>query len=145
MLTVHRWPDLPQASPSWSGLALADRADVGSGWPASWFWLITDYLPEIARNESGPAGVAVVTADLRRRHERVDVIRMPIPAGCTDGVLGAYWRRPHAYLDAAVRRAMSGPALLPTDVVEPALQRLRGTSVTPTCSASRSSISAIAP
>ena len=32
---------------------------------------------------------------------------LPIPADCADGFLGAYWRRPKAYLDAGVRAAIS--------------------------------------
>jgi hypothetical protein len=32
---------------------------------------------------------------------------LPIPHDCTDGFLGAYWRRPAAYLDAGVRGAIS--------------------------------------
>ena len=30
-----------------------------------------------------------------------------MPHDCIDGFLYSYWRRPHAYLDPAVRRAMS--------------------------------------
>ncbi len=30
-----------------------------------------------------------------------------MPADCADGFLGAYWRRPEAYLDAAVRAGIS--------------------------------------
>ena len=32
---------------------------------------------------------------------------MPIPHDCTDGFLGAYWRRPEAYLDPVVRASIS--------------------------------------
>ena len=41
------------------------------------------------------------------------------PHDCTDGFLGAYWRRPHAYLDADVRGAMSTFTKL--DTLEPGL------------------------
>jgi hypothetical protein len=30
---------------------------------------------------------------------------VPIPHDCTDGFLGAYWRRPESYLSAEIRRA----------------------------------------
>jgi hypothetical protein len=30
-----------------------------------------------------------------------------VPHDCRDGFLGAYWRRPHAYLDARVREGIS--------------------------------------
>ena len=42
---------------------------------------------------------------------RAEVV--PVPHDCTDGFLHAYWRRPHAYLDPAVRAATSGFALIP--------------------------------
>ena len=48
---------------------------------------------------------------------------LPIPHDCEDGFLGAYWRRPHAYLDAGVRGAISGFARIGD--VGPALARLR--------------------
>lgn len=37
----------------------------------------------------------------------VQVHALPIPHDCTDGFLGAYWRRPEAYLDAGIRSAIS--------------------------------------
>ena len=41
-----------------------------------------------------------------------------------DGVLGAFWRRPEAYLDPGVRAAMSGIALLPSGVVARGVEEL---------------------
>jgi hypothetical protein len=38
---------------------------------------------------------------------RVIATPLPIPRDCVDGFLGAYWARPAAYLDAAVRTGMS--------------------------------------
>ena len=35
------------------------------------------------------------------------VIPVPIPHDCVDGFLGAYWRRPRAYLNADTRRGIS--------------------------------------
>src|SRR5882762_2236307 len=37
----------------------------------------------------------------------VETIEVPIPADCRDGFLGAYWKRPHAYLDPMVREGIS--------------------------------------
>ena len=50
---------------------------------------------------------------------------VPIPHDCRDGFLGAYWRRPHAYLDPAVRDAISVFRLLPADEVDAAMAALR--------------------
>jgi hypothetical protein len=49
-----------------------------------------------------------------------------VPHDCTDGFLGAYWRRPEAFLDPAVRLSNSGMALLDPDVVEQRMNRLEG-------------------
>jgi hypothetical protein len=38
---------------------------------------------------------------------RVEVSVVPIPHDCVDGFLGAYWRRPAAYLDEGVRAGIS--------------------------------------
>jgi hypothetical protein len=50
---------------------------------------------------------------------------VPIPHDCSDGFLGAYWRRPHAYLDAHVRSAISSFAKLPPGELDAGVARLR--------------------
>jgi SAM-dependent methyltransferase len=121
VLTHHHWADAAegfaelrrvadrQVVVTWDPALLADRC-----------WLITDYLPEVAANE---AGLATLDAALDAL-DVIDVVALPVPADCTDGVFAAYWRRPEAYLDPAVRRAISGLALLDDAVVVPAVQRL---------------------
>ncbi len=47
-----------------------------------------------------------------------------IPADCEDGFLGAFWRRPEAYLDPSIRGAMSVFAQLPPDLLQSGLDRL---------------------
>ena len=61
--------------------------------------------------------------ELERSLGPVDLRPLPIPHDCVDGFLGAYWRRPRAYLDAAVRGAISTFSKLAD--VEPGLVRLR--------------------
>jgi hypothetical protein len=46
-------------------------------------------------------------AALREALGNARVQRVPIPHDCTDGFLGAYWRRPAAYLDPSIRESMS--------------------------------------
>ena len=48
----------------------------------------------------------------------------PIPHDFTDGYQPAFWRRPEAYLDPAVRAASSTFATLPGHIVEPAMRQL---------------------
>ena len=86
------------------------------------FWLTAEYFPEIVELDRGRCplvtDVAEYIADCR-------VDRIEIPHDCIDGFLGAFWRRPEAYLDPNVRAGMSGFALLNTNVVSRGVERLR--------------------
>ena len=103
ILTVHHWPDQQ------TGLAelrrVARRRTVVFTWdPASaGFWL-ADYFPEILEIDRG---IFPSLAELRREFGLVTIVDVPIPHDCVDGFLGAYWRRPRAYLSASVRSAIS--------------------------------------
>ena len=48
---------------------------------------------------------------------------MLVPHDCSDGFLGAYWRRPHEYLDPGIRGAI--PTFSKIHDVESGLERLR--------------------
>jgi hypothetical protein len=39
--------------------------------------------------------------------KRISVQEVAIPYDCTDGFLGAYWRRPHEYLKPDIRKSIS--------------------------------------
>jgi SAM-dependent methyltransferase len=118
-LTIHHWSD-PIA-----GLAemrrVAGRQIVLTWDPAvtERFWLF-DYLPEIVEHERGVATLSTVVEHI----EVVTVEVLAVPFDCRDGVLGAYWRRPRAYLDPVTRSAISGIALLDDDVVQAGIARL---------------------
>lgn len=55
---------------------------------------------------------------------RTRVEHVPTPGDCTDGFFEAFWRRPEALLDPAVRAAQSMWALLPAGVEERIVRRL---------------------
>jgi DNA-binding transcriptional MerR regulator len=102
--TVHHWQD-PIA-----GLRemrrVARRVVVFTfdasefGWRRR-FWLTRDYLPEVVGLVTGWS-LAGLTDAIGARAEPV-----LIPWDCADGFFEAYWRRPEAYLDDHVRRAVS--------------------------------------
>jgi len=55
---------------------------------------------------------------------RTRVERIPTPGDCVDGFFEAFWRRPEALLDPAVRGAQSMWALLEPGVEQRMVQRL---------------------
>jgi SAM-dependent methyltransferase len=122
VFTVHHWSD---AGLGLSELRRVARKQVVVTWDpdvfAQQFWLVRDYLPEAAAHETQLATLATVLAHLGPATIEI----LPVPDDCTDGFFGAYWKRPHAYLDATVRGAISGLALLDQDVVSAAMERLR--------------------
>ncbi|HEX2203147.1 MAG TPA: class I SAM-dependent methyltransferase [Longimicrobium sp.] len=120
VLTLHHWPDWRR------GLAEMRRVARGPVVVLTWdpahpgFWLVQEYFPEILAADL----VVFPTMDeIGRVLGPVDARPVPLPPDCADGFLGAYWRRPHAYLDPGRRRAISAFAKL--DDAAPGLARLR--------------------
>jgi SAM-dependent methyltransferase len=124
VLTVHHWSDFGRGLREMR--RICRRRVVVLTWvpeAAEDFWLTRDYLPEILSYDrqffpTTENLIALMEANIGPAH--VDVV--PVPQDCTDGFLGAYWQRPGAYLDPAVRGAISIFALLDT---EDGLARLR--------------------
>lgn len=89
----------------------------------SWkFWLV-EYFPDCL---SLPSEISAPGVDDVRAHLAVHTVTgVPVPADCTDGFAGAYWRRPEAYLDPSVRAGISSLALLSPADAERGVQRLR--------------------
>src|SRR5262249_2091615 len=121
ILTVHHWPDRARGLAELARVA-RDRVVIVTWDPEARyaFWLVDDYFPEI------PAIDRVIFPtldDFRRMLGPVDARPLLVPHDCVDGFLGAYWRRPEAYLDAGVRGAIS--TFTKVADVEPGLARLR--------------------
>jgi SAM-dependent methyltransferase len=122
ILTIHHWTSLA------AGLAelrrVASRRVViltfDSGCDDS-FWLALHYLPEIIELDRRCLPPITELAGLLGE---IEVREVPIPSDCRDGFQGAFWQRPEAYLDPAVRRGISTFAKLPPDVVDRGLSRL---------------------
>jgi Methyltransferase domain len=124
VLTVHHWCS---AAAGLAEMRRVARMQVVLTWDpdvTSRFWLVTDYLPQILVHERGLACLDAVRAGLRAGTADVTVVPVLVPADCADGFLGAYWRRPGAYLRPAVRAAISSLSLLDQQVVGSAMTRL---------------------
>jgi len=130
VLTVHHWRS---ASAGLAELRRVARTQVVFTWDpeiTSRFWLLTDYLPQIPAHERGLACLDAVCSGLRAPgpgasgDTEVSVQPVLVPADCTDGFLGAYWRRPEAYLRPQVRAAISSLSLIDQDEVRAAMRRL---------------------
>src|SRR5581483_3406651 len=122
VLTVHHWDDLG------SGIGelrrVARRRVVILTWDprvTRKFWLLRDYLPEAAALDDARAVPLGRLADLLGGVRTEPVL---VPHDCTDGFAAAYWRRPRAYLDAAVRAGISVLARAGEDALRPGLRRL---------------------
>lgn len=87
----------------------------------SYFWL-TDYFPELLEPLSETESLN--TTDIQACLDVVSVEQMLIPHDCSDGFLGSYWRRPHAYLDPQVRAGTSPLAQLSYDAVSRGVAQL---------------------
>lgn len=122
VLTLHHWSD-------WrSGLRelrrVANRLVILTYEPGEFasFWLTEAYFPEIAALDRGRCPAI---ADIVRDLGACRVEHVAIPHDCVDGFLAAFWRRPEAYLDPAVRARMSGFALLDREVVARGVAQLQ--------------------
>ena len=123
ILTIHHWTD-------WrAGLAEVKRvtrrriviltADVFRA--DTPFWL-KEYFPGI---DSWDRARVQPIDDVRHELWPARVERLAVPADCTDGFCGAYWRRPRAYLDPAVRGGISGFSQIGDDETDQGLARLQ--------------------
>jgi SAM-dependent methyltransferase len=121
VLTLHHWGDwraglleLARVAPRRALLTIDFEVHAH-------FWLLADYLPEVAAVERAlrpsPADIAEVIGVS-------ETIVLPLPTDFADGVLGAFWHRPEAYLDPVVRQNTSPLALADQSVVDAAMARL---------------------
>ena len=120
-VTIHHW------EPPEAGLAELRRVARG---PVVVFTFDLDYLPPGSSSSSPRASSWSARASPRSRTVeralggRTRVERIPTPADCADGFFEAFWSRPEALLDPAIRASQSMWALLDPAVEERIVERL---------------------
>jgi SAM-dependent methyltransferase len=121
VLTVHHWRDWRAGV---AELCRVARRQVVLAYDTALhndFWLVREYVPEVASLESSRPSAPEIAAFLGAS----SVLELPVPWDFTDGVFPAYWRRPEAYLDPAVRQSCSALAQTSSAAVERGMARLR--------------------
>ena len=103
ILTLHHWPDLERGLDELRRVARKRTVLLTFDTGVGGFWL-TDYFPEILAIDA--ASMPSIER-LRGYLGEVEVLGLPVPHDCEDGFLGAYWRRPEAYLEPGVRNGIS--------------------------------------
>ncbi|MFJ8808764.1 MerR family transcriptional regulator [Streptomyces sp. NPDC102490] len=121
--TVHHWHDpiagLREMRRVARRVVVFTHDASDTGWRHR-FWLTRDYLPEVADLVAGRPPVDELARAIGARMEPV-----LIPWDCADGFLEAYWRRPEAYLEEHVRRAVSAWTRVGPQAERRAVARLR--------------------
>jgi SAM-dependent methyltransferase len=123
LLTVHHWSDHAAGLAECVRVA-RDRVVLFTCDP-DWdgFWLVQEYLPEfLAHDRAQLPTLNALTSGFGAECD-VTITPVPIPHDCADGFLGAYWRRPEAYLDPSVRAGISSFVRMPHAAVK--LEALR--------------------
>jgi SAM-dependent methyltransferase len=106
VLTVHHWSDQAKGMAEMRRVSRQSVVIVTFD-PAARPWL-TDYLPGLADlDEAIMPPMEWYAQQLGAKEGALRIDPLPIPRDCTDGFLYAYWARPAAYLDPAIRRGSS--------------------------------------
>jgi SAM-dependent methyltransferase len=104
VLTIHHWRDRSAGLRELSRV-VRERVVLLTWDPDSeGFWLVKDYFPEFVEADRKRMPN---TAELRHFFDDLHVAPVPIPHDCSDGFLGAYWRRPAEYLQSEIRDGIS--------------------------------------
>lgn len=104
LLTIHHWSDWRAGLREMHRVARQRIVLLTFDVEASDFWLTRDYFP--ALNDLDRK-ILPPLSELANELGEFHITPVWVPHDCTDGFLGAYWRRPHIYLDPLARRSMS--------------------------------------
>ena len=117
-LTLHHWTDWREGLTEMR--RVARRRVVILTWQGFGNYWLLDYFPQM-READEPLFPSM--EEMRSVLGPFRLVTVPIPGDCTDGFMCAYWKRPRAYLDPGVRRAISTFARI--NDVEEGLARLQ--------------------
>jgi SAM-dependent methyltransferase len=122
IITLHHWSDWRAGCAELRRVA-RDRVVVFSWDPScvARMWIGPEYFPDLS--EEDVAGFPSLADQAAALGAEVEVV--PVPWDCRDGFFGAFWRRPEAYLDPAVRAGISTLAKRSEDELADGLARLR--------------------
>jgi SAM-dependent methyltransferase len=123
LMSLHHWSD-------WRGgvnelrRVARDRVVIFTYDPAfaGRWWLGRDYLSELVRLDV--QRFPTIEEQAAAAGARTAVEPVPVPYACRDGFLGAYWRRPEAYLLPDIRAGISTFQLPGADSLLGGLDRL---------------------
>lgn len=104
ILTIHHWSDLAKGLSECRRVARKKIAILTWNPESDGFWLTQQYFPQILEIDQK---IFPTLSVLQTILGTVTIENVLVPADCTDGFLGAYWKRPEAYLDDRIRSAMS--------------------------------------
>lgn len=127
VLSDHHWRDR-RAGMSEMRRVARQRVVIFNQNPAlcELFWFSEEYLPGfyelIPKGYREPGGWE---RELRMLLGEITIEPLAIPHDCKDGFYGAWWRRPHAFLDPRVRAGISVFSRVGAEEVEQALAALK--------------------
>lgn len=124
ILTVHHWSDPALGFRELRRVAGRIVILTTAAARINELWLTAEYFPgsaRVRRPDIQPDRIAAALGG----SVTVETVPVPRPRDCSDGFGEAYWGRPEAYLDPAVRAGMSACSLLSPAEVDDGVARLR--------------------
>ena len=109
ILSMHHWENRAIAFNEINRVATQNFIAISWNPEAAHFWLTKDYFPEIMEIDRA---IFPNINEIQNHFDDVQVTALLIPEDCIDGFLAAYWKRPAAYLNEAVRNSISSFAKL---------------------------------
>ncbi len=108
ILTLHHWPDAAKGIAEVMRVT-RNRVVFLTFDPEFYGYWLEDYIPEVFNADRDTFQPLETFRDLA---DKVTIDPVMIPHDCQDGFLCAWWKRPEAYLDPAVRQSISTFSIL---------------------------------